>query len=471
MALSTPALLVATGSTPHNLSTATSAAFTPTANALMIVAITGTQNVTFTSRRMSVKSSAGYNLSEILFLHRRLAASGIYIAIYVAKVGSSPPSQTITATWDANVQSIGISVCEITGHDLVQPVLSSFQDDGLAHGAVAYAGTWPTTPNTNNTIILIGAVDNNTPDATDITTGTGWTAITSAAFASDFVWTHWQYRTGSTSTSLAFNNLNDDGFSWVVAGIEVQVDQGARAPASASSMPGIGRRLNSAWGRAEAKAAPLGADIFAPFGSSQRKTVWENWFLASGGISGAAAITEAADTLSATGAVAIDGDASITEGSDTSASTAALSIAAAAAISEADDASSATGALAIAGALAATEADDTLSAAGAAGAGAISGVLAVTEADDALSAAGALAIAAALAATEADDTLLASAALAIAAAAISEAADTLATTATSTISGALAATEADDVLTATGEGPGGSTPTDGFWQIRQIRRA
>lgn len=245
------------------------------------------------------------------------------------------------------------------------------------------------------------------------------------------------------------------------------------APSSpASSMPGIGQRLESVWGRRLANASPLGADLFAPFGSSQRKTVWENWYLASGGISGAAAITEAADTLSAAGAIAIDGDASITEGSDTSASTATLALAAAAAITEAGDTSTATGALAIVGALSATEADDTLSAAGAAGAGAISGVLAATEADDTLSATGALAIAASLSATEVGDTISSSAALAIAAAAaISEAADTLSATATSTISGALSVAEADDVLTATGEGPGGSTPTDGFWQIRQIRRA
>ena len=97
---------------------------------------------------------------------------------------------------------------------------------------------------------------------------------------------------------------------------------------------------------------------------------------------GTLAVTEANDTVSAAGALAITGSASITEADDTLAATGALAIVGTEAAQEADDTVSATGALEISATLAATEDDDTLAAAVALSP--LHGEVNVTEDDDIL---------------------------------------------------------------------------------------
>lgn len=125
---------------------------------------------------------------------------------------------------------------------------------------------------------------------------------------------------------------------------------------------------------------------------------------AAGPISGSVAITEADDTVSSAGAVALKGSLTATEASDTVSSAGALAIKAALAATEDGDTVSATGGVVIKADAAITEEGDTLSAfAGAV----IYADFAVTEADDTLSADSLLLspIAAVLDVEEADDTL------------------------------------------------------------------
>lgn len=124
--------------------------------------------------------------------------------------------------------------------------------------------------------------------------------------------------------------------------------------------------------------------------------------VSSGGITGTASITEAADTLSSTGVLPLAGTAALTEAADTLSAAATLPIAGAASLAEAADTLSSTGILPLAGAAALTEAADTLSAAGALP---LAGAAALTEADDTLAGTGAIALRGALAVTEAADTL------------------------------------------------------------------
>lgn len=123
-----------------------------------------------------------------------------------------------------------------------------------------------------------------------------------------------------------------------------------------------------------------------------------------GPISGSAAITEADDTVSSAGTVALKGSLTATEASDTVSSAGALAIKAALAATEDGDTVSATGGVVIKADAAITEEGDTLSSfAGAV----IYADFAVTEADDTLSADSVLLspIAAVLDVEEADDTL------------------------------------------------------------------
>lgn len=119
-----------------------------------------------------------------------------------------------------------------------------------------------------------------------------------------------------------------------------------------------------------------------------------------------------------------------------------------ASITEAADTISAAGAVAVAGASAITEAADTISAAGAV---AIAGSLSKTEAGDTISAAGAVAIAGSSAITEGADTLVAAASEAVHGSAdITEGDDTIVATAAHTSTGSAAITEDPDTVDAQG---------------------
>lgn len=146
----------------------------------------------------------------------------------------------------------------------------------------------------------------------------------------------------------------------------------------------------------------------------------------SSGAAGTAAITEASDTVSATGNIAIPGTASITEASDTVAATGALAIAGTAAITEGSDTVSATGVGGEVGTAAITESSDTVSATGALS---VAGTAAITEQPDIVSATGGIALSGAAAIFEAGDIVVATGALGLAGtAAITEAPDSVAAT-------------------------------------------
>lgn len=172
-----------------------------------------------------------------------------------------------------------------------------------------------------------------------------------------------------------------------------------------------------------------------------------------GGINGSASITEAADTVSFTGALAIKGSASITEAADTVSSAGKLALTGAASITEGADTLSAAGRLAIVGAASITEEDDTLSAEGESQVTG-SGSAAITEADDTVSAGGVLTLRGQAAITEASDTVSATGKVAISgSASITEAGDTVSATGKLAIVGSASISEEADTLVSEGVFP------------------
>lgn len=129
---------------------------------------------------------------------------------------------------------------------------------------------------------------------------------------------------------------------------------------------------------------------------------------AASGVTGSAAVTEAADTASASGAVQVSGSAAATEAADTSSASATVDVSGSAAVTEAADTSAATGAVDISGSAAVTEAADTSAASGTVSGGAATGTADVTEADDSVAASGTVDVSGSAAVTEADDTTSAS---------------------------------------------------------------
>ena len=183
----------------------------------------------------------------------------------------------------------------------------------------------------------------------------------------------------------------------------------------------------------------------------------------SSGAAGTAAITEASDTVSATGNIAIPGTASITEASDTVAATGALAIAGTAAITEGSDTVSATGVGGEVGTAAITESSDTVSATGALS---VTGTAAIAESDDTVSATGALSVTGSAAITEQPDIVAATGGIALSgAAAIFEAGDIVVATGALGLAGTAAITEAPDSVAATGGLPPQVTQGSPQWTI------
>ena len=171
--------------------------------------------------------------------------------------------------------------------------------------------------------------------------------------------------------------------------------------------------------------------------------------------------TEAGDTLAAAGTLPVRAAAAVTEGSDTltaDGSVPSSGINATLSITETNDSLTASGAVVVAGTLSAAEANDSVSA--------VSGVLvsvglATTEANDTLSAAITHPVTASMAVAEAADDLTANGtvpSLGInASLTITEASDTMTGAATHPVLALLNASESGDVLTANGTVPGSNS--------------
>lgn len=173
-------------------------------------------------------------------------------------------------------------------------------------------------------------------------------------------------------------------------------------------------------------------------------------------LQGAAAITQAGDSLSAAGTVAIDGTASYTQANDTLAAegtvgstpitgdaayaqddntlsaTGTVDVIGAASVTQDSDTASASGTVSIIGTSAYTQADDTVSADGVVGSAPITGDAAYTQSDDTLAAAGTVSIIGAVDVTQEGDSVTADGTVAVnGSASITQAGDTLSATGTS----------------------------------------
>lgn len=205
-----------------------------------------------------------------------------------------------------------------------------------------------------------------------------------------------------------------------------------------------------------------------------------------GGVIGTANITEAPDTLSATGVVSIRAAATITEGGDTLSASASVSVQATATITEAADTLSGTASVAVEAVGNVTEDPDTLTATGEVGLAGVTAELNITEAPDTLSATASVQVSASAAINESPDTLTASGSVAVQAqATVTESPDTVAATAEVGLPTVIATaniTEAPDTVTATAEvtvtpdpvpvaAPASGPDDDMREHERQLRRA
>lgn len=182
-------------------------------------------------------------------------------------------------------------------------------------------------------------------------------------------------------------------------------------------------------------------------------------------ITGDASITQAGDSVSASGTVAVAGAASVTQAGDSASAAGTVAVAGAVSITQAGDSPSGAGTVAIAGDVAVTQAGDSVSGAGAV---AISGAAAITQAGDSLAAEGTVSVSGAASISQAGDSAAAEGQVSITGdAGITQQADSLSAAGAVAITGEASITQADDTLSASGSDGEGAVAVAGDASISQ----
>lgn len=268
----------------HNVTTLSTSSFTPSNNSLLVVFVTGTCSAAAAPGRLHLKDTLGYNWSEVttyMLVGNATGASNCYVSVWYTQVGTGAAT-TLTASTDGQVQNIAIQVAEFTGHDTIEPIVGCYQERFVGTYNSSWSATFPKTPDTNNCIVMASLTDRDTPADADITTGTGWTQLNEVT-SDTFVRTHYQYRSGSTSTTIGLDHI-ETIYSQAFIAVEVQADQGGQAASPATNMSGVGSRMKTSnWFNNRASIV-MG---MASFGRSYSTTsttyisrqVWEKFLL------------------------------------------------------------------------------------------------------------------------------------------------------------------------------------------------
>lgn len=171
MALSTPTQLVTTPSTANN-DFVTSGTISPTANALLIVAVAGAESPDATHDTMTDTLTG----TGIWTRHQTDVfddgSRPCRISIWTAQAGPSPGSGTITLTFGSTCRRKVIGVAEITGHDTTTPVAQSKSSNGNASTLTV---TLDSTPAATSAVIGAIAVKE---DSDGVSPGSGFTELT-----------------------------------------------------------------------------------------------------------------------------------------------------------------------------------------------------------------------------------------------------------------------------------------------------
>ena len=166
MAVSTPSLLTS-GSDTSDTTSSTSASFSPTANALIMVAMATVENP-HTVDSIS-DTFGGLSWTQI---DSPVGSDGRHCTFFFANAGASPGSGTVTITYNVAVAKAAWVIAEVTGHNQAAPV----SEQGIANGSGSTLGVTLADFATGN--LIIGAIMDHGNQ--DIASGSGETEIAEA---------------------------------------------------------------------------------------------------------------------------------------------------------------------------------------------------------------------------------------------------------------------------------------------------
>jgi hypothetical protein len=203
--------------------TGTTPSFTPTADALLVAIVIGTQGGSATQ---TFTDSAGLTWTNQTGASAWIGGYQKAVYFSTAPVGSSPSSMTATFT-SAGSDFFGgnFVVLEVEDYDSVQGVVQTFSDSGGARSG-AYTGTLGASTSAGNDLIGAAVVTSSTQALTAITPGTGYTQLLEYGNGDGQLVGQVQ-SIDTAQSSIDWANLTSSGFGgWVVGAIEVGVDSG-----------------------------------------------------------------------------------------------------------------------------------------------------------------------------------------------------------------------------------------------------
>ena len=185
-------------------------AFTPTAESLLVVFVSGSNTVV-------TPTMTGGSLTWVLI--DLSIISGTEIAMFYARVGNSPVTTTITydCTGDA-ATGVTMSVFQFTGYDAltVNPIKQYRISTSTTTSANASV-TFPSALNTSNGYAIFWRSTGTSPAST---APTGWTETDDISFITPSINASAAYRADGETTTGPFDFTNAST-TWVVMGVEV----------------------------------------------------------------------------------------------------------------------------------------------------------------------------------------------------------------------------------------------------------
>lgn len=223
----------------------TSPSFTPSANSLLVVAVSPQRENHTTAQSYSISDSIGLTWTQRGQTGNVTGAFGGDLIVWTATIGGSPAAMTVTVDpWATSVTGwIGIEIFDVTGHDTSTPM--------------AQAGTTSTTTSTGNTVSLtvtlgssptngngvVGIFAAQNDAAAAFAAISGFTALVNPSPINDHIGVF--YRTDTTTAAITNSDLGQSVNWGAAVALEIKASSSGTS-ASAENSAGTGTSNDAA---------------------------------------------------------------------------------------------------------------------------------------------------------------------------------------------------------------------------------
>lgn len=208
-------------------SAATTAAFTPAANSLMIAFVSWSGGDA--SSPPNVQTTGATNR----YTFTKHSVSGSRHELWVAKSGATPPNDTITAgTWaGGTLTGLNISVIEVTGADVSGTALQAIvQAPAQATGTSAASGSYTASA----TILAAASNTSNRPimaitqqgDNSAMSPRANWTEVSEGGYSSPSTRLEVQFRADAFETTTEATWTANSAIPWRIIAAEIKAAGG-----------------------------------------------------------------------------------------------------------------------------------------------------------------------------------------------------------------------------------------------------